>query len=95
MDSSQHKPVTVVGWRGCPYFARSRALLESLPGGDVKEFPDRVGFKTWLSENTGSFDSERASSHTSCPFVFQGERYIGGNDAFQAWVDDLKLQEKN
>ena len=93
MDSIERNPVTVVGWKGCPYFARSRALLESLPGGDVKEFPDRVGFKKWLSENTGSFGSERASAHTSCPFVFQGERYIGGNDAFQAWVADLKLKK--
>ena len=97
MESSNADRVTVAGWKGCPYFARSRALLagtERLAGGEVLEFGTRAEFKDWLKGKAVSFGSDEASAHASCPFVFQGGRYIGGNDAFQAWVADLLQGEK-
>ena len=90
MNSSDSEPITVVGWKGCPYFARSKILLDKISVGEVKEFSDRRKYKTWLSKNTGVFRSDQAKTHVSCPFVFKGDLYIGGNDAFHAWVAWMK-----
>ena len=42
--------------------------------------PTRDEYQVWLKEGKPTFDDARAASHTSSPFVFSGDTFIGGCD---------------
>ena len=87
--------VFVAGWATCTYTKKTLALAaELVAAGKIgkldqsRVFDGRAEYKQWQAGPDGgmSFGNSRAHTHTSAPFVFIADHFIGGNDDFHAWA---------
>ena len=78
--------ISVAGFASCPFHQRALAAahkmveMEKFSGLDDLTFASRDLYQAWLKADKPSFEDGRAATHTSSPFVFSGETFIGGCD---------------
>jgi len=79
--------ISVAGWVTCSFYqkalAAANAMVEKGTFSAVEDinFPSKEPFKEWLaSDSRPKFTDERADTHTSSPFVWTGDKFVGGCD---------------
>jgi glutaredoxin len=78
--------ISVAGFASCPFHQQALAAAKKLVDlGIYAELDDltcatRDEYQVWLKSDKPSLEDARAATHTSSPFVFSGETFIGGCD---------------
>ena len=78
--------ISVAGFASCPYHQQALAAAQKLV--ELGEFDavedltkaNRDLYQQWLRDEKPALEDDRAATHTSSPFVFSGETFIGGCD---------------
>ena len=86
--------ISVAGFATCPFHQQALAAAKKLVElGIYDELDDltcatRDEYQVWLKADKPSLEDARAATHTSSPFVFSGETFIGGCDDTLALLAD-------
>ena len=79
--------ISVAGWVTCPFYQKALAaantMVEEGKFSAVEDvsFPSKEPYKEWLaSDARPKFTDKRADTHTSSPFVWTGDKFVGGCD---------------
>ena len=79
--------ISVAGWASCSFYQKALAAANTLvdqgkfSAVEDVHFESKEPYKEWLASNTRpKFADTRADSHTSSPFVWVGDRFVGGCD---------------
>jgi len=86
--------ISVAGFATCPFHQQALAAAKKLVDlGIYAELDDltcatRDEYQVWLKSDKPSLEDARAATHTSSPFVFSGEIFIGGCDDTLALLAD-------
>ena len=78
--------ISVAGFATCPFHQRAlKAAQQLVDAGKYSAVDDltcetRDEYQQWLASDKPNFEDGRAETHTSSPFVFAGDTFIGGCD---------------
>ena len=78
--------ISVAGFASCPFHQQALAAAQKLV--DIGKFDavedltkaNRDLYQEWLRDEKPALEDDRAATHTSSPFVFSGDTFIGGCD---------------
>ena len=79
-------PISVAGFASCPFHQQALAAAQKLvAAGKYAALEDltsatRDEYQVWLKDSKPALDDARAATHTSSPFVYSGDAFIGGCD---------------
>jgi glutaredoxin len=78
--------ISVAGFSTCPFHQQALAAAKKLvaagkfSGLDDLTCASRDEYQLWLKDSKPALDDARAATHTSSPFVFSGDSFVGGCD---------------
>ena len=79
-------PISVAGFATCPFHQQTLAAAHKLVAAgkfsalEDLTCPTRDEYQVWLKDSKPALDDARAATHTSSPFVYSGDSFIGGCD---------------
>ena len=88
--------ISVAGFASCPYHQQALAAAQKLV--ELGEFDavealtqaTRDLYQEWLRDEKRALEDDRAATHTSSPFVFSGDTFIGGCDDTRALLAEAQ-----
>lgn len=99
-EGSSAGTISVAGFATCPFHQKAlEAAKQLVASGDFSELEDltsltRDEYQGWLKDAKPTFDDARAATHTSSPFVYSGDNFIGGCDDTLALLSSESADEK-